>query len=536
MDLPIAQGQPIAKPSRISLDANSTQGATLRFPSFTCEQVKTLSVDGASGIVYETISHDLYGTEVATPARLIVKECYPLDTSPYLQRLGKCLQLTQDAPTFAKLSFEQNLERFDWAITVHTSLHQGKAKEFVSTPIHYLKENNTAYLVSDASDGLTLDRAIGNMSGPERIAMLASLCDAVIAIHSCGYYCLDLKPTNIITFQDTAGKRTKVVLFDFDSTLAEKKGFGDGMPVLGTKNWSGYEVFRPERQGIDMRTDLYSIGAILFWMAYGRPPTATEVIHACGSWNTDEVLKDPTFSCFGSRARKKITEILDKTLVIDPDKRYPTAKDLKLNIQTLLELVSPISEAAKQELGKIEGSAAEAIRKAEIEARRSRLVRWCAILVAIVAVSVAIATVTFFQKSTLEPLVGHWQSIATFTAPDDGSGNISDKDSFLIGDSTLLTIRTDGTGSVATEQTEVSFSWKYSMEVADEDGHLTRTYVGTNNGTATTKLVVSDIDYKTIVKLESEKTGMLEALEGYTKLCTLYTSDGTTITGVYFVR
>ncbi len=540
MDLPAAQGQPLAGPSRTTLDANGTQGATLRFPSFTCEKVKALSLDGASGIVYEAVSHDLYGTEAATPARLIVKECYPLDVAPYLRREGKRIRLAQDAPTFAKLSFEESLERFDRAIAVHTSLHQGKAREFVSAPIRYLKENGTAYLVSDASDGSTLDRAIGTMSGPERIAMLASLCDAVIAVHGCGYYCLDLKPTNIITLQGAAGVRTKAVLFDFDSTLAKGAKLERETPVLGTKNWSGYEVLHPGQRGIDMRADLYSIGAVLFWMAYGRPPAATEVIHAHGSWNADEVLKDPAFSGFGSRARGLVAKILGKTLVIDPDSRYLSAKDLRRDVQTLLELVSPISETAKQELGKIENTASEAIRRAEKEAHKSRLARRCAVLAAAVAIVAAVAAVVLFPKNAPDPLVGRWESVAAFSAPDDGSGTMDGEASYRMNDSASLAIRADGTGSAVSGQAEVSFSWRYSMEVADEDGRLTRTYVGTNVGTydenATAKLVVSDIDYKTIVKLEREKTGMLEALEGHSKLCALSISDGTTVTGAYFVE
>ncbi|NHM16048.1 hypothetical protein GMI69_05120 [Eggerthellaceae bacterium zg-887] len=540
MDLPVAQEPPTAEPSRTTLDANSTQGATLRFPSFTCEKVKALSLDGASGIVYEALSHDLYGTKAATPARLTIKECYPLDAAPYLQRSGTRIQLAQNAPMFAKLSFEESLERFDWAIAVHTSLHQGKAKEFVSTPIHYLKENGTTYLVSDASDGFTLDRAIDKMSGPERIAMLASLCDAVIAVHGCGYYCLDLKPTNIITFQGAAGARTKAVLFDFDSTLAKGTKAERETSVLGTKNWSGYEVFHPGRRGIDMRTDLYSIGAILLWMAYGRPPTTTEVIHARGSWNADEVLKDPAFSSFGSRAKELIAKILGKTLVVDPDDRYLSAQDLKRDVQMLLELVSPISETAKQELGKIESNASEAIRKAEKEARKSRLARWCAILAVVAAMIVAVATITLFPRSEPDPLIGRWESIAVFSAPDDGSDAMDGETFYLTDDSTRLAVRADGTGNVVTEQGEVLFSWRYSMEVADEGGSLTRTYVCTNIGTndehADAKLVVSDIDYKTKVKLEKAKTGMLEALEGHSKLCTLYISDGTTVKGTHFVE
>lgn len=132
--------------------------------------------------------------------------------------------------------------------------------------------------------GTTLsDRLMkGPMAPREAVAMLVPIVDAIGAAHRAGVLHRDLKPSNILISADGTpfvtdfglAKRVNVdeeaaALGGMDSDAARLTQSG---AILGTPAWMSPEQAAGQTDSIDVATDIYSLGAVLFAMLTGRPP------------------------------------------------------------------------------------------------------------------------------------------------------------------------------------------------------------------------------------------------------------------------
>lgn len=121
-------------------------------------------------------------------------------------------------------------------------------------------ENNTMYLVMERIYGKSLREYIeDNEQYPQRETadMLISIVEQ---IHKAGVIHCDIKPSNIIL--DESGK---VVLIDFGSAC--KKNRKSENIAFVSRGYSAPELFHDEE--VDEKTDIYSIGAVLYYMLTG---------------------------------------------------------------------------------------------------------------------------------------------------------------------------------------------------------------------------------------------------------------------------
>jgi serine/threonine protein kinase len=108
-----------------------------------------------------------------------------------------------------------------------------------------------------------------NISIPQRVELMIGVCAAVEHAHRQGVIHRDLKPSNII-ISDTPGvqARARVIDFGIARPLAGHAGhLGDG--IAGTP-----EYMSPEQAAgreLDERTDVYSLGAVLYYLLCGKP-------------------------------------------------------------------------------------------------------------------------------------------------------------------------------------------------------------------------------------------------------------------------
>ena len=124
----------------------------------------------------------------------------------------------------------------------------------------------------------------------ELLALAVPLVDAIDAIHRAGIIHRDLKPANLMVREDGI---LKVV--DFGISRIESETIIDGLPltapepltgegrVLGTVPYMAPEQLRGRT--VDARSDLFSLGLILYEMATGRSPFAGESLGAGGFQN-----------------------------------------------------------------------------------------------------------------------------------------------------------------------------------------------------------------------------------------------------------
>ena len=327
---------------------NSTR---LSFGGFSCTDVSIFSACGASGLVYNAYSHDYYGRDDVAPAHLIIKECYPAPLAHVLFRDGDLLKMAPEATEEERLVFEKYSRRYAKAFDNNIALYQGAAREQISVPTRAIEANGTIYIVNNASNGDTLDVAFSEMGFYQQVETLARLCETLSAIHDAGFVHLDIKPENVLCIRSSDSKSNEtyysdIRLFDFDTVTAVSELDSVGAEIPNSGNWSSFEQTHAGREAdLGAQSDIYSIGALLFWIIIGRPPAPSEVIHANGNWRIGA--RDCTMLDSGwltDDTLSAIEGIFNATLTVKPSDRYPTASDAAAALKRLEELIMPVGK------------------------------------------------------------------------------------------------------------------------------------------------------------------------------------------------
>jgi eukaryotic-like serine/threonine-protein kinase len=131
-------------------------------------------------------------------------------------------------------------------------------------------EGSLPYIVMPLVGGGSLQQRI-ERDGPLPIVDVLSIglqiAEALIAAHKQGIIHRDIKPANILL--DEGGHRVMLSDFGLARVLDDASMTASGM-VAGTPNYMSPEQARGE--SVDARSDLYSLGAVLYTMATGHPP------------------------------------------------------------------------------------------------------------------------------------------------------------------------------------------------------------------------------------------------------------------------
>jgi eukaryotic-like serine/threonine-protein kinase len=190
------------------------------------------------------------------------------------------------------------------------------------------------YIVTEYVEGVTL-RARLAAAGPkgldnkEAVSIITQVVEALNAAHRAGIIHRDIKPENIIVRSDGL---VKVLDFGIAKLDASQRSSGDPMTtrtgvVMGTAAYMSPEQARGQK--VDHRTDIFSVGIVLYEMLCGRKPfegdTWSDVMAAV-------LIKDPP-PIDSVVPHVALRQIVERCLEKDPEKRFQSTSDLAFAIR-----------------------------------------------------------------------------------------------------------------------------------------------------------------------------------------------------------
>ena len=237
-------------------------GTLLRFDGFCCA-IGRETGRGASCIVYDASYEDHLGQR--RPVR--VKEAYPADL-----RLRRGADGSLTAEKRDEAAFRMAIRRMeDSCRRNHALFLLPEVTNAVANTADIFSLNGTRYIVTAWMEGETLAQCPPDTARGCAAVTLAA-ARVLRRIHEAGLLYLDLKPDNILVLR---GPENWVQLFDFDTVIAvEELRRAEHVRLSGTKGFAPLEQQAGRLRQIGPASDVYSVGAVLFWLIWGRTPTA----------------------------------------------------------------------------------------------------------------------------------------------------------------------------------------------------------------------------------------------------------------------
>ena len=171
-------------------------------------------------------------------------------------------------------------------------------------------------------------RRDGGMSPQEVLPYLAQICHALQAAHDKGVVHRDLKPENIYVLRR---KHLAIKILDFGlAKLLEREQDGTAQTKTGMIMGSPLVIAPEQAEGLNRkispRTDIYSLGVILFWMMATRPPFANEGAFKLLSMHA--TAPPPELATLAPNTPAAIAALVMQCLEKQPDRRPSSAREL----------------------------------------------------------------------------------------------------------------------------------------------------------------------------------------------------------------
>ena len=220
--------------------------------------------------------------------------------------------------------------------------------------IHSVEDaDSTLFLTMELVSGRSLADALqpGGLSLARVLTIGSAIADAMAAAHQNGITHRDLKPANIMLGEGAQAGRIKVLDFGLAKAIepgvgSSESGAGNAQTItspartqqgviLGTVAYMSPE--QAEGRAVDARSDLFSLGVVLYEMATGQRPFPGETNLSILS----SILRDTPRSVTEINAAlpRDFERIVRRALAKDPERRYQDARDLRNDLEDLKALL-----------------------------------------------------------------------------------------------------------------------------------------------------------------------------------------------------
>ena len=278
-----------------------------------------------NSLIDKTISHYRVLAKIGEGATGVVYKAEDL-------ALGRGVALKFLAPELA--SDGSAMLRFRHEARMASSLNHPN----ICTVYEIAEHEESQFIAMELLEGEVLSHLIGGkpVAFDELFAISIQICDAMDAAHAEGVIHRDLKPANIFVTSRGQVKILDFGLAQLNPNRESSEQQVQNLKVWGPSNAGTAPYMSPEQINhakIDHRSDLFSIGIVLYEMTTGRRAFAGQTIAQIQK----AVLQDPAPSAQAVNAAvpPELNRIIIKALEKNRELRYQTASDLRADMQRL---------------------------------------------------------------------------------------------------------------------------------------------------------------------------------------------------------
>ncbi len=206
------------------------------------------------------------------------------------------------------------------------------------------KSDVVEYIVMELIDGVTLLQYMekkGALPWHEALHFTRQIAKALSHAHSRGIIHRDIKPHNIMLLRDGTIKVADFGIAALESEIEDNKG-----EAIGSIHYIAPEQARGEFP--DPRSDIYSLGVVMFEMFTGRKPYLGDTIREIAVKHMNA--EPPSMTQLNSDIPPELERITRKAMCADLDQRYQTANDLVQDIDLFLQDRESVSPETKEEV------------------------------------------------------------------------------------------------------------------------------------------------------------------------------------------
>lgn len=227
------------------------------------------------------------------------------------------------------------------------------------------------YFVMELVHGIPIDEFChsNDLNLNERLQLFCQVCDAVHHAHRKGIIHRDIKPSNVLITIESGAPLAKVIDFGIAKALhmplTDKTMYTEFGQIIGTLEYMSPEQAMMSQSGIDVRSDVYSLGVLLYLLLTGGTPLSKQELLKKGIWELRTVLQEaqpqtPSLRITTGEVAQRWRDVADspmrwarsvrgeldwitmKALAKEPAKRYDSAAEFSQDIECYLtgELVN----------------------------------------------------------------------------------------------------------------------------------------------------------------------------------------------------
>jgi serine/threonine-protein kinase len=195
------------------------------------------------------------------------------------------------------------------------------------------EDNGTYFIVMELVDGTSLAdmlRGGRTLTASHSATLMAQVAAALGYAHRNGVVHRDVKPGNILIASDG---QVKVTDFGIAQAMSVEDQLAEEGSVMGTATYFSPE--QAEGAAVDGRSDIYSLGVVLYEMLAGRPPFIGDSPVAVSSQHVHGTVPPP--SEFNNAIPSDLQAIVMEALAKSPERRYQSAEDLRSDLMRFSE-------------------------------------------------------------------------------------------------------------------------------------------------------------------------------------------------------